>query len=197
MISCVVLSAGLSVRFGSPKALAKINNEPIIERLQKLLLNTPLYEIIVVLGHEADKIQPHLLNHKRIQFVHNKDYNLGQTSSVKVGFKAVNPQSEGIMLLPVDYPLVKKETIDQLIEFFLEKKPTILVPAFEDHKGHPPIFHAKLKSEILSLPNEIGLNTIGHKHQKDTMVLPLKDPGIVKSFNTPQELEQLKKESVD
>ena len=196
MLSCIILSAGLSHRFGSPKALAKINIETVVEHLQRLLLATQIQEIVIVLGHDAKKIEPHLLKHKRIRFVYNKDYNLGQTSSFKVGLEAANPQAQGIMLLPVDYPVIKKETIDRLIELFLDKKPAILIPTFENQKGHPPIFHAKLKPEILSLPNDVGLNTVAYKHQKDTMVLALKDGGIVKSFNTPAEFEQLKKQLI-
>ena len=193
MISCIILSAGFSSRFGSPKSLAKINGETVIEHLQKSLLKTQVGEIIVVLGYEAEKIKPYLLNHTKVRFVYNKDYNLGQTSSFKVGLKAISPEAEGVMLLPVDYPAIKKEMIDKLIKLFLDKKPVLLIPAFGGHKGHPPIFHSKLNKEILALGDAVGLNTIAQGHQKDTVILPVNDSGVVKSFNTLTEFEEIKK----
>ena len=69
MISCILLSAGFSSRFGSPKALAKRNGETVIEHIQRSLLNTLIEEIIIVLGNKADKIEPFVLNHKRVKFV--------------------------------------------------------------------------------------------------------------------------------
>jgi len=77
---------------------------------------------------------------------------------------------------------------------FLDKYPSLLVPAFNGKKGHPPLFHAKLKSEFLNLDNDAGVNTIAHQHQEDTVVLPVADPGVIKSFNTVEEFAQLKRE---
>ena len=69
MISCILLSAGYSSRFGSPKALAKLNGQTIIEQLQKILVASILDEIIVVLGAFAEDIKSYLLKHKKIKLV--------------------------------------------------------------------------------------------------------------------------------
>lgn len=196
MLSCVLLSAGLSSRFGSPKALARINDKTVIEDLQSLLLETQLDEIIIVLGHAAELITPFLFNHKKVKVVYNKDYKFGQTSSFKAGLGSVSPSSTGIMLLPVDYPLIKKETFSQLISQFEKEKPAILVPVYKNKKGHPPIFSSSLKDSFLSLNNDEGINTVIHQHPADTTLSPLGDAGIIKSFNTRAEFDQLKKESI-
>ena len=46
MISCILLAAGFSSRFGSPKALAELPGERVIERLQNELLKTQVEEIV-------------------------------------------------------------------------------------------------------------------------------------------------------
>jgi len=191
MIPCILLSAGLSRRFGSPKALAMLNGETVIERLQKLLLKTKIDEIIVVLGAYADLIKPHLLNHKRVKVVYNKDYNFGQTSSFKTGLRNISDGVRGIMLLPVDYPLIREETVNALIERFSDNASSIVVPAFEGKKGHPPLFPIGLRDEFLDLNNENGLNVIAHSHQAETTILPVEDIGVVKTFNTQEEFEGL------
>lgn len=194
MVSCLLLSAGFSSRFGSPKALARLNGRTLIEHLQELLLSTQLLEIIIVLGHDAERIKPFLFKHKRIKVVYNKDYKFGQTSSFKCGLKDLDDQTIGILLFPVDYPLIKNQTVDTLINCFEEKKPAVLIPSYQDKKGHPPILDAGLKNELLVLEDSMGVNTVIHRHADDVIVLPVGDAGVIKSFNTKEEFEQLKAE---
>ena len=194
MVSCLLLSAGFSSRFGSPKALARLGDRTLIEHLQELLLSAQLHEIIIVLGHGAEQIKPFLFKHTKIKVVYNKDYKFGQTSSFKCGLKEVTAAATGILLFPVDYPLIKKETLDILISYFEENKPSILIPSCQDKKGHPPILAAGLKNELLALKDSMGVNAVIHDHADEVTVLPVDDPGVIKSFNTKEEFEKLKAE---
>lgn len=193
MISCILLSAGLSSRFGSPKALARTKNGTVIEHmLNTLVLVKNITEIIVVLGADAQRIKAGILNHKKVKVVYNKDYNLGQTSSFKAGLQNTSLEAKGIMLLPVDYPAIKKETFEAIIGCFFKKNPQILIPTFNGHKGHPPLFSSKLKEEFLKLDAAAGLNTIARHHlPKDTFLLSVSDEGITRTFNTLKEWEKL------
>jgi molybdenum cofactor cytidylyltransferase len=186
MISCVILAAGLSERFGSPKAMARIQSETCIELIQRNLLNTPCQEIIVVLGAYADKIQPYVFNHKRIRVVYNKNYKFGQISSAQTAVACLDPASLGSMFLPVDCPFLLPSTIETLINYFLQNQPNILVPTYCQKKGHPPIFHQKLNNEILSVPLNRGLNSLFAA--KTIQTLEINDPGITQTFNTPADL---------
>ncbi len=64
MTSCVLLCAGKSLRFGSPKALCDLGGETIIARLQKTLLASRIDEIIIVSGAVIVYMEPHILKHK-------------------------------------------------------------------------------------------------------------------------------------
>jgi molybdenum cofactor cytidylyltransferase len=193
MISCILLSAGKSSRFGSLKALADLNGQTIIEQLQRILLKTNIDEIIIVLGFEMERIKPFLLKHEKIQFVYNKDYNFGQTSSFKAGLAKVSSDSEGVLLLPVDYAFIRPETIDYLISQFRKASSSrITIPSFDGKKGHPLLFKSSLYPEYLALSNDVGINTIGQKYPNETQIIPVSDGGVIKTFNTPEEFEQNK-----
>lgn len=194
MISGILLSAGLSSRFGSPKALARLNQETVLEHVQSILLDSPLAEIIVVLGPHAEAIKPLLRKHKKIKTVYNADYQLGQTSSFKKGLEAVSSAAQGVLLLPLDYPFLQKATLVHLAEFFLKEKPLILIPTHNGKKGHPPIFNISLKKEFLILDNASGVNEIIHRHPSKIHLLPVNDPGVLATFNTPEEFAKLKAE---
>ena len=189
MISCILLSAGLSERFGSPKALAHIWDCTVIQYVQKTLLQSSCDEIIVVLGAHAHEIQPSIFIHNRIRVVYNKDYNFGQTSSVLVGCREANNSSSGIMFLPVDCPLVQASSFSTIIDDFQKHDPDILIPTYKNKKGHPPIFHQRLKSKILDLSMDKGLNSLFVDHPPQT--IEINDSGIVKSFNSPEELKRI------
>lgn len=193
MISCVLLAAGSSSRYGSPKALAQIGNDPVVIHLQKELLKTNVGEVIVVLGDHEPLIKPFILKHKRVKFVYNKDYKFGQTSSFKKGLSCVSLKSKGVMLLPVDYPMLHNTIFQDLIDYFHTHRPLILIPCFEQKKGHPPIFHISLKDDLLRIDNNFGINTINSKYNKEIVLLPINDDCIIKSFNTREEFEELRK----
>jgi molybdenum cofactor cytidylyltransferase len=189
MISCILLSAGKSERFGSPKALASMGGCTVIQQVQNTLLESSCDEIIVVLGSHYQEILPSIFIHSRIRVVYNKDHNFGQLSSVKTGWHEADDTSEGVMFFPVDCPLVKASTIDTIINHFKEHGPDILIPTYQNKKGHPPVFHQRLKPKALALPIDIGLNSLFAAHPPQT--IEIDDQGIIKSFNTPQELKEM------
>lgn len=193
MISCILLSAGLSSRFKSPKALALIENTPAITYLLDKLCLSQISDIVIVLGDNKETILPHIFKHKLIRVVYNNDYKLGQTSSVQTGLKEISPEANGFMILPIDCPFVKTETIDKLIAYFTKNQPDILIPKYNAFKGHPPLFRNKFKKEILNIPHTKGLNSITQNSIYKMETLDLPDPGIIQTFNTPDELERILK----
>lgn len=196
MISLILLSGGLSSRFGSPKALVPWNGRCLVACLQDRLVLTQLDEIIIVLGAHANQVKPQVLNHNKIKVVYNKDYNLGQTSSLKIGLQQVSKLAQGVGFLPVDFPLIGTQTINDLVREFLCMRPLILIPSFHGQKGHPPFLDITLRDKVLGLPDHIGLNIFFKEHQSDVHYFDVTDPGVVSSFNTPDELKELYKRVV-
>jgi len=188
MISCILLSAGESKRFGEPKACARLNNQTVIESILNRLISTNINEVVVVLGHNAESIKSLILNHNKVKVVYNKDYKFGQTSSFQAGLRQISKDVSGIMLHPIDFPLIRSQTINDLVDEFDKNDPDICIPAFQGKKGHPPIFHKRTKQELL----ELEYNTVARKHQEECRLLDVDDEGVLLTFNTPEEFERLK-----
>lgn len=199
MISCIILSAGESRRFGSPKALARLNDETIIERtLKKLHPIDNIKDIILVLGHQARQIKDSIFfNKPKIKLITNKNYRLGQTSSFQAGLEAIAPDSFGAMLLPIDYPLIKAATLESMIREFVKRRSFILVPAFQGHRGHPPLFHRDAFPGLLRMDTSKGINEFIRANQDRIQTYEIQDPGIVGTFNTRQEFQALTKNFTD
>ena len=194
MIRLILLAAGLSERFGSSKALAEIKGQPIIKRLQKMILKTLVDETVIVLGARQELLVPHVFKHKKITSVYNKHYKFGQTSSIQTALKILSADTKGFFILPVDFPMVASSTIQALIDEFNKNPDGIIIPAFEGRRGHPPLFSAKFKDQILSLPRSLGLNTAIHENALRLRTLEVNDAGVRKTFNTPEEFQKIVKE---
>lgn len=193
MTSCIILAAGLSSRFHSPKALAEYNGGYIINHIINTAIHADIENISIVLGAHYEIIQPKLLKHKNIRIVYNKDYNLGQTSSFQAGVHSAPKKTKAFLLWPVDYPFIKTVTIRAMIETFAQNSPPIVIPTFNQHKGHPALLSHSLKKEILSLNPGLGLNTIVNRHAEKSSFLAIRDEGVISSFNTIEQWHQIKK----
>lgn len=191
MISCILLSAGESLRFGSPKALASLKGQTVIEYICQKLKNSQIAETIIVLGAHKELIEPYLLKHKDIRVVYNNHYKFGQSSSFKCGVETASADAKGFMLLPVDCPFILTETLDRIMAQFECDPQSLLIPSFKRRKGHPPIFPQWLRSEILNMENTLGMNSLIDAHQNKTNIVDFDDPGIVQTFNTPEEWDAL------
>lgn len=192
MISAIILAAGESKRFGSPKQLAKINDQKtLIEYLINTLKETCIDEIIVVLGAYRDEIQKVLPCDIKISI--NEEFQNGQTSSLKRGLEKISAGCKHFLIFPVDTPLVKPETINEIIDKFILSKADIGIPIYAEQKGHPPIYDIKLKTEILTLKNDEPLYLINQKFAANTKLIEIFDPGILININTPKDLEKLRK----
>ena len=56
LIPIVILAAGMSTRFPGNKLLYEVNGKPLIRHIVESALESKADEVIVVLGHEIEKI---------------------------------------------------------------------------------------------------------------------------------------------
>src|ERR1700758_4959608 len=100
MVSTVVLAAGMSTRMGRNKLLLNFRDKPLVVHAVDTLLASKAGEIIVVLGHESEKIWDQLEDYagqapnggqrRRVRLVKNADYRDGLSTSVRTGVEAVS-----------------------------------------------------------------------------------------------------------
>lgn len=189
MNSVIILAAGESTRFGSPKQLAKINNKTLIECVINSFRKAQVDEIIVVLGAHREEIQKILPSD--VILAVNEQYKSGQTSSIKCGLQKLSKNCDNLLIAPVDLALIKPETIQKIIAEFQKSDKLIGIPTFNAKKGHPPIYKAKVKSQIVKLNDNEPLYLVNHSLIKETLLIEVDDAGILTNINTPDDLKKL------
>ena len=114
MISAIVLAAGMSSRMGQPKPVLRIAGQPLLERVVATVRRSRVDEIVVVLGHEADRVRREVALDGATVVV-NEAYAEGMSSSIRAGLRAVDPRAQGYVVVLGDQPFVSSSTLDALI----------------------------------------------------------------------------------
>ncbi len=183
-IDGIILSAGFSERAQDFKPALDIYGKPLlirtIESMSALCEN-----IIVVGGHNFEKLSTIINNIPKVKLINNIKYELGMFSSVRAGIQHV--KSDYFFIIPGDQPVVKTKTFKQL----LLKSENIVIPRYKGKKGHPVFFNSILIPEILEYPDtEILRNYI---HSKEVKIIDVDDPGIGMDVDTPEDYQKILK----
>ena len=196
MLAALILAAGESRRMGSPKATlpfptgeATPGKVTFLDHLISVVQRPRIGVIRVVLGANAEKIQQRV-RLKPDWLVFNSDWPKGQLSSIQAGIRSLPPDTDGVLLCPVDTPLITRQLVDILVQRFYENGRSIIVPVHREQRGHPVIFAARLYPELLSAPEDKGARAVVWNHSSDVLEVPTEEEGVVLNLNDPDVLRR-------
>ncbi len=121
-------------------------------------------------------------------FVINPNPEHGMLSSFRCGLRTLDLLNTNVMLCLTDHPAVKAETYKSLIEN--AKKNKIIIPKYNDRRGHPVIFGADFISELLENDCPEGARSIVRAHSESVKEIYVDDSGILLDIDTPEDAEK-------
>jgi molybdenum cofactor cytidylyltransferase len=122
VVGAVVLAAGAGSRLGGrPKCLLELGGVPLIRRTLIALSGAGVDEVVVVLGHHAEAIEP-VVAPFPVTLVRNPDPDAGQVSSQRVGLAALTGKLDAVLVALADQPLLNAQDITALIGAY-KKRP--------------------------------------------------------------------------
>ncbi len=164
-IGGVVLAAGESRRMGEQKLLLPYRETTLIKWVLKQALDSSLDEVVLVLGHRANRIIETLEDIKtnypeKLRIAINKDYKLGMSSSLKLGFELLKDKFMHIMVILGDMPCISSSIIDELIEGYLKSNLPLGAISHSGRRAHPVIISSRFYPLIQSLSGDTGARSI-------------------------------------
>lgn len=165
-VSGVILAAGASSRLGRPKQLLRLDGEPVIHVVARNALASKLAEVILVTGGAADEVEAAVAD-LPVGIVRNADYQLGQSTSLIAGLRAVASSSAGALFLLGDQPEVDSGVIDELVDRFVDRRAGIVQPVYGDTPSNPVLFARPLFHELLALAGDEGARGVLVKHRAE------------------------------
>jgi molybdenum cofactor cytidylyltransferase len=194
MIAAIVPAAGMSTRMGRNKLLLAFEGKALIAQAVDTLLESEVDEIIVVLGHEADKVKEKLRG-KQVTFVENSNYRQGMGTSIRAGLGAVSSGATAIMIYLADQPLLEPEDVNRLIGAFAEAREqgkSIVVPFFHGQRGNPVILDSSYKEAILEVVGEVGCKRVIKRNPDKVLVVEMETDHVVRDVDRIEDYEGLK-----
>jgi molybdenum cofactor cytidylyltransferase len=189
-LAAAILSAGESRRMGTPKALLPYRGKTFLEHLIEVTRHPRVGVTRIVLGAGADNIREKLrLDPASIAL--NSDWAQGQLSSIQAAVRSLpSGATEGLILCPVDHPMVSAKLVAQLIGEFDSSGKTIVLPTFHGRRGHPLIFRANVYEELLEAPAEVGARQVVWSHSAEVLEVPTEEEGVTLNLNDPEVLRK-------
>ena len=182
-----MLAAGESRRMGQPKQLLPFGERTILERVVDTLLTAGVGEVIVVLGHLADRVRA-VLGDRPVRAVVNTEYRQGMLSSVKCGVGAVGAGYDAVLIALGDQPHIEGAVVSEVMRAYRAGDAGIVIPRYGDKKGHPIIINLqRYREAIANLPEDAGLNGLMQAHADDVRLIDVATEDIIRDIDVPDD----------
>jgi molybdenum cofactor cytidylyltransferase len=190
-VTVVLLAAGESTRMGRQKALIPWGGAATLleYHLAQFDATADVGEVIVVTGHEPERISQIVAGAARARCVHNAAYKAGKVSSITTGVAAILEDAGALMLLAVDQPR-PAAILRALLDAHFDSSAAITVPVYEGHRGHPVIFGRALFGALLAISEEtLGVRAVMLRHAAAVIEVEVEDAVVRLDLNAPGDVE--------
>ncbi len=164
-IGAVILAAGGSKRFGTPKQLLLINNKRMLQLVLDLVHRIGFSQVVLVLGAYKEEIEDQIQFDQNLEVVFNPDWEKGQSTSVRKGVEVLEKNCDAIMFFLGDQPFISQRLVRAETSAFGDHSPEILVPVFDGARGNPVIFSKACFAELKNLEGDQGGRAIFNDHK--------------------------------
>jgi CTP:molybdopterin cytidylyltransferase MocA len=169
----------------------RIGGETFLERCSQLLLREEVFRLVVVLGHEADRVAATGgLPRGALRAVNPGYREGGMLSSILRGLDAAEAAgAEAVLVHPVDHPLVAPDTIGRVLEA-LARGGQLVAPSHDGRRGHPGGFARSVWPLLRNAPPEQGARAVLRSHAHAVVHVP-GDLGSIEGIDTPDDYRRL------
>jgi molybdenum cofactor cytidylyltransferase len=175
---------------GAPKALIPYRGKTFVEHLLEVTRHARIGLTRIVVGAHAAEIRDRLSAHAA-DIVVNADWAKGQLSSIQAAIRNLPERAtDGMILCPVDHPIVSAELVAKLIAEFDSSGKAIVLPTYKGRRGHPAIFRASLYLELLDASPEVGARQVVWAHAPDVGEVATDEEGVILNINDPATLDR-------
>jgi molybdenum cofactor cytidylyltransferase len=180
VIPAIVLAAGRSSRMGRAKAtLPAGGGHTFLTRIVQTFLDAGVDDVIVVVGHEAEPIAASFAaSGLPARFVVNREYDMGQLSSLLAGVNALDrPGVSAVLVTLVDVPLVSAATVRAVIDAYRRTHVPIVRPTSGDRHGHPLLIDRVLFDALRAADPLTGAKPVVRAHASAVGDIAIDDEG--------------------
>lgn len=191
-VACIVLAAGLSRRFGSPKLLHPLDDgRPLLAHTLECYSQV-FEQIYVVIGAQENRANSELrallgdinseTKFQAIETTHNID---GMSQSIVAGVSAAS-EAHGWLIGLGDMPYVLPDTASQITTAL--RPDNIVMPRYQGQPGNPVAFGKEFYSQLLALMGDKGARSVTKRAAHKVVYIDVDDAGVLQDVDHPNDI---------
>lgn len=187
-LHALILAAGASKRFGSPKQLVRVDGQSLLQRAVAHATEQLGHSVTVVLGAHAAEIAATLPSGSAGVLI-NRNWQEGIGSSIRCGVQRLPGACDGVLIALADQPLVVAETLRRLIAGWRRQPRQIVASHYGSVTGVPAIFPRWCFGDLASLRGDQGARAVIRRYADH--VVRLAHPEAAVDIDYPEDLLEL------
>lgn len=189
-VAGIVLAAGRSSRMGRSKALLDAGGEPFIARAVAALRAGGCSRVVAVVSASGER-EALVAEATGAVVARNPEAGSEQADSLRLALRMLPDDVIGVLVLPVDHPLVRGASVAALIRAFAAGCVPVVRPVHAGRPGHPTLFDRAVLERGLAGPLAEGARSIVAALGDAVLDLSVEDAGILADVDTPEDYRRL------
>lgn len=181
----VLLAAGASRRFGSPKQLASVHGEPLVRRVARIALQLPVAGVTVVVGARGSEVAE-ALRGLPVRVLHNARWREGMASSIRRALGALPRGTPGLLLLLADQAWVGARDLRPLLARWRAQPDAAVAARYGRALGAPCVLPGRSFAALSRLRGDVGAR--GWLRSPRTRAIGLALPAAAFDVDRPSDL---------
>ncbi len=177
---------------GRIKQLLPLAEGTVISRCIDSIISSGIKDIIVVISSYNEEIRGEI-ERLPVRIAINKILESEMAESIRTGLKMTDNTSTGILVCLSDHPLVSPDTLKKLLHKHTENPDKILIPYYDNRRGHPTLFPKIILEDIFA---GFNLREIIKKNQQKALCIDVPDEGVVLDMDTMEDYKEILKRTV-
>ena len=184
----LVLAAGASRRFGSPKQLVRVGGEALLQRAVGRATEVAGHAVTVVLGAHAAELTP-LVRQSSASVAINRHWEEGLASSLRFGVSQLPGSTEAVLVTLADQAAITTFDLRRLVSAWRRQPDGVIAASYDSHTGVPAVFPSHAFPALLALRGDVGARPVLSQLADRVLRVPMPNAGI--DIDTPEDLLKL------
>jgi molybdenum cofactor cytidylyltransferase len=186
MITAIILAAGESQRMGEPKLLMPWGKSTVLQTVISTFQAASVQDILVVTGGAHEQVAR--LVGKSVQIIYNEEYKKSEMlRSIQIGLTAKMREASSALICLGDQPQVQERSVRSICETFLKTKSNLVVPSYQNRRGHPWLVARALWDDILNMREPETMRVFLNRHKNEIHYVGCETPTILQDLDTPDD----------
>lgn len=181
----VVLAAGASTRFGSPKQLIRFQGQTLLQRVLASASEISASHVTLVLGAHAAEIVATLPSGQATVLI-NREWQEGIASSLRAAVRALPGACDAVLILLGDQPLVSAAGLERLAAAYRRNPRQVIASRYNGITGVPAIFPRWCFNDLCELRGDQGARALITRYSDH--VIGLAHPEAAVDIDEPEDL---------